>query len=199
MKKIVTWRLLLVVLLSMCSMFMETAQAVEFKGVVGIGYDVGGDILITAPLSDGTTADIKANEGFQLNLGVVMVTGSFETQTTMGYKTGGKRLSNGSIVWDATPLEFMEFYRMSNVRMGLGLTYQINPKLVVDALPGDPLNGTYNFDNSSGTVAQIGWAPAKSSFSIDLRYTANKYKKSNLANAKEISGNVIGLYTNFFF
>lgn len=175
-----------------------SAQAAEFKGVLGLGFDLGGDTLLSGTYTDGSTWEVKANQGIVFNGGVVMVTGSFETQATVGYKFGGPTAKNGSVTFDVVPLELMEFYRTGNMRMGVGVTYHSSPKLVVD-ISGSALNGTYKFDNSLGTVFQIGWAPEKSPFSIDLRYTAIKYKQSNIANPADISGNAVGLYMGYYF
>jgi hypothetical protein len=173
-----------------------SVQAAEFKGVAGIGLDFGGDTLVTAVYTDGSTTDVKANNGFVLNGGGVMIVDAYETQATVGYKFGGPAAKNGSITWDAVPVELIQFLRAGNVRIGLGFTYHINPKLVID-IPGT--SRTYNFDNALGTIAQIGWAPVNMPFSIDLRYTAIKYRQSNVGNAEEKNGNVLGIYSSFFF
>lgn len=171
-------------------------QAAEFKGVVGIGLDFGGDTLVTAVYTDGSSTDVKANNGFVLNGGGVMIIDAYETQVTVGYKFGGPAAKNGSITWDAVPVELIQFLRASNVRIGLGFSYHINPRLVID-IPGT--SQTYNFDNALGTIAQIGWSPVNMPFSIDLRYTAIKYRQSNVGNAEEKNGNVLGIYSSFFF
>ena len=173
-----------------------SVQAAEFKGVAGIGLDFGGDTLVTAVYTDGSTTDVKANNGFVLNGGGVMIIDAYETQATVGYKFGGSAAKNGSITWDAVPVELIQFLRASNVRIGLGFSYHINPRLVID-IPGT--SRTYNFDNALGTIAQIGWAPVNMPFSIDLRYTAIKYRQSNMGNAEEKNGNVLGVYSSFFF
>ena len=69
-------------------------------------------------------------------------------------------------------------------------------KLVVDT-PTE--KSTTKFDNSMAYVAQIGWAPEKSPFSIDLRYTVAKLKASAVANAQDVNANVVGLYMSYFF
>lgn len=197
MKQSVIMKYLFVaVMLSATALSAVTVQAATFRGVVGLGFDLGGDTLVTAVYTDGSTTDVKANQGLVLNGGVVMVTGSFETQATVGYKFGGPTAKNGSITFDVVPVELMEFYRTSNLRMGAGFTYHNSPKLVID-IPGT--SATYKFDNALGAVAQIGWAPEKSSFSIDLRYTVIKYKQSNIANPVDISGNAVGLYLGYYF
>lgn len=45
----------------------------------------------------------------------------------------------------------------------------------------------------------IGWALNKSPFSIDLRYTMANLKAIGVTNAKDINGNVVGLYMSYFF
>lgn len=185
-----------ILLTLMLSLVAATAQAVEFKGVVGFGMDFGGEVLKSGTYTDGSSWEAKANQGLVLNGGVVMVTGALETQATVGYKFGGPQANNGSVTFDEIPVELIEFYRTSLLRMGLGLTYLNSPKLVID-IPG--AGSTIKYDNALGYIAQIGWAPEKSPFSIDLRYTVATFKPSGVANAKDINGNVVGLYMSYFF
>jgi hypothetical protein len=197
--------LLVAAMLLLSGMSVATAKPIGFKGVIGLGADLGGDVLDSGVYADGTSWDVKANQGLALNIGMVMVTGAFETQLTAGYKSGGPQAKNGSIIFDSSPVELMEFYRTSNIRMGLGIVSHGSPKLVKDAPvgAGTLANGTYKFGDAVGTIAQIGWAPAKSFFSIDLRYTTVKFQSpanyAALGLKKEYSGNVAGLYMSFFF
>jgi len=172
--------------------------AATFKGVGGFGIDVGGDTLVTALYADGKTAELRAHEGFAFFGGAVLVTGDFETQATIGYKFSRLNGSNGSITFNAMPIELMEFYRTTNVRMGLGISYQSNANLKVD-ISGGSTNGTRNYGNPLGTVLQIGWAPVNGPLSIDLRYTMIKYKRSDVASNVEYNGNTAGIYMSFFF
>lgn len=173
-----------------------SVHAVEFKGVIGFGADFGGDVLKSGIYTDGSTWEVRANQGLVLNGGVVMVTGDFETQTTVGYKFGGPSANNGSVTFSVVPVELIEFYRAGSTRLGLGLSYHSSPKLAVD-IPGASYTNEYN--DAIGTVAQIGWAPAGTSFSFDLRFTSVSFKQKNLAGAKDISGNTAGLYGSFYF
>ena len=172
------------------------AQAAEYKGIVGIGLDFGGDVLKSGLYTNGSTWEVKANQGLTFNGGMVMVNGVHETQATIGYKFGGPQAKNGSVTWDTIPVELIQFYRTGIVRAGLGFVYQINPKLVVD-IPGT--SQTINYDNSLGLVAQVGWAPADMPISIDLRLTAIKYKEKNVSGAKDISGGALGIYSSYYF
>lgn len=183
-------------MLSLTILASVSAQAAEYKGVIGAGLDFGGDTLATAVYTDGTTTDVKTNQGFTINGGAVMIIAPYETQLTVGYKFGGPQAKNGSITWDVIPIEIIQFIRASNMRVGLGFSYHNNPKLVVD-IPGT--SSTVKYDDALGTVVQVGWAPADLPFSIDLRYTAIKYRQSNASNAQEKSGNVLGIYSSFYF
>lgn len=201
MKQMVNSKYLLGAALCCMSLFSAaTAQAVEFKGVAGLGLDFGGDVL--ASVNDaGSTLEVRANEGFGFNGGVVMVTGSFETQATVGYKFGESLSKKGSVTFFVVPVELMAFYRTSNLRMGAGFSYHNSPKVVED-IPGT--SATYKFDNALGTVVQIGYAPKisdrhLSSISLDLRYTAIKYKQSGVDYPPDFSGNSVGLYMGFIF
>lgn len=201
MKNLFKLSFMLVASASLITLSVATARAVELKGVFGVGGDFGGDTLFSGTYTDGSTWSVSANQGLVVNGGVVMVTGSFETQATVGYKTGGPSAKNGSITYTVVPVELMEFYRTSNLRMGLGLSYHSSPKVEV-GVTGSSLNGTYKFKDAMGYVAQIGWAPVKSFFSIDLRYTAVKFIPENFVGIngkREFNGTVAGIYGSFYF
>lgn len=197
MTKLLTRKsLLLVSMLSLCSLSYVTAQAAEFKGILAIGGDFGGDTVGTVVYKDGSTTEATVNNGLALNVGAVRIDGPLETQATVGYKFGGPNAKDGSITWNAIPVELIEFYRVSAVRMGLGFSYNINPRLEINVLG---TRQTYNFDNALGIVAQIDWEPAKQSYNIALRYTVIQYKQSGVSNAQEIGGNMVGIYVNYYF
>jgi hypothetical protein len=189
--------LLTLATIAMIALSSTTSQAGEFKGVVGIGWDMlGGDTVVTGTCTACGTPEQKANNGLAFNVGGVMINDSYETQATIGYKYGSPVGENGTIKWEAIPIEIIQFYRTSNMRIGLGFIYQINPRLVVN-VPG--LNYTKDYDNAFGTLVQLGWAPAGESYTIELRYSAMMYKQNSSANPQEVDGNVLGIYSNYYF
>lgn len=206
MKQMVKSKCLLGVALCCMGLSSEaTAQAVEFKPVIVLGYDFGSDILASGNLAG--SAGGVANQGYALNGGVVMVTGSFETQATLGYKFGDGCVfycPPSTVSFKVVPVELMAFYRTSDLLMGAGYSYHYSPRLVVD-IPGT--SATYKFDNALGVVVQIGrywkfqeiWVDNISPISIDLRYTAIKYQQSGVANPPDIDGDSVGLYMGFQF
>lgn len=172
-------------------------QAVEW--IIGIGYEMGGDTLGNLNFADGSSVPVKANEGLLLFTGVIFPTGSysnFSTQVSLGYKYGGARGGGGGAIWTAIPLEVIEFYRVNDLRMGLGISYHLNPQLSV-SVPGTSYVDKYN--NALGFVAQIGWSPIKGSYGIDLRYTSIKYQGNNVVGLASASGSVVGLSGSYRF
>lgn len=189
--------LLALATLAMIALISTTSQAGEFKGVVGIGWDMlGGDTVVTGTCTACGTPEQKANNGLAFNVGGVIINDAYETQATIGYKYGSPVGENGTISWEAIPLEIIQFYRTSNLRIGLGFIYQINPRLVVD-VPG--LNYANYYDNAFGTLVQLGWAPVGEPYTIELRYSPVTYKQNNSAYPQEVNGSVFGIFSNYYF
>ena len=172
-------------------------QALEW--VIGLGADFGGEELGKLYYADGSAASVKANNGIAFYIGAVVPNGNdsaFSTQVTLGYKFGGPRGTNGDITWSAIPLEGIEYYRVNSLRLGLGLSYQIRPQLSVN-IPASSYTSRY--DNAIGFIAQIGWAPVKGHYSIDLRYTSIKFQPSDVQGAPAVDGSVAGIYASYRF
>lgn len=177
----------------------STKESPETEWVVGLGIDLGGEVLGTVVYTDGTSAPVKANNGVFVNVGAILANGKnspFSTQMTVGYKYGGPKGLGGDVTWSAIPLEVIEYYRASSLRMGLGLAYHLRPQLSVN-LPASSSTDKYN--NAIGFIAQIGWAPAKEHYSVDLRYTSIKFQSSDVPDAPTVDGSVAGLYTSYRF
>ena len=174
-------------------------SAAELQWVIGLGIDIGGDELGKVYFADGSTKAVNANQGYVLNMGALIQNGksrTFSTQLSVGYKLGGQWGDNGSVTWRSIPIEVIEFYQAGSMRVGLGLGYQLKPRLEV-SIPSSSYTDQYN--NALGVIAQFGWSPAKEPYSIDLRYTAVKYQPSSTSNTTTVKGNVVGLYASYKF
>jgi outer membrane protein W len=172
------------------------AHALEAKWDLGFGYDAGGDKLGTAFYTNGDSTNVNANQGAAFTVGAAIANDDakqFETVASIGFKTGGPRAENGKVTFTSFPLTVMEYYRPSDVRLGVGLTYDMSPRFTVDAPNG---SGTVDFDNALGAVAQIGWAPLAQRYSVDLRYTSMNFKTGNSA---KVDGSSVGIYTSIRF
>jgi hypothetical protein len=176
-----------------------TKESQPIEWVIGLGMDFGGEELGKLYYTDGSSASVKANNGVAINAGAIIPNGKnspFSTQITLGYKLGGPRGEGGDVTWSAIPLEVIEYYRAGNLRTGLGISYQIRPQLSV-SLPTSNYTDTYN--NAIGFIAQVGWAPVREHYSIDLRYTSIQFQLSGVQDAPMVNGSVVGLYTSYRF
>lgn len=176
-----------------------TKESQPIEWIIGLGMDFGGEELGKLYYTDGSSASVKANNGIAIYAGGTIANGRsspFSTQITLGYKFGGPRGDGGDVTWSAIPLEVIEFYRASNLRTGLGISYQINPQLSVN-LPASSYTDTYN--NAIGFIAQVGWTPVGEHYSIDLRYTSIKFQLSSVQDAPMVDGSVVGLYASYRF
>lgn len=177
----------------------SSSKIKPFQWLIGAGIDSGGEKLGTVTYSDGSSAAVKANSGVVLNFGAIIANGadsSFSTQISAGYKSGGPKIWSRDVNWSAIPLEIIEHYHTDYIRIGLGISYQLNSKLKV-SLPTS--NFTTKYKNAIGYIAQISWAPVRDNYSIDLRYTSIKFQPADTPSAPLINGNVVGLCMNYYF
>lgn len=177
----------------------ESQGSISIDWLVGVGLDMGGQELGTVTYSDGSTSPVNANSGLVFSVGGIISNGKnnpFSTQLTLGYKSGGPKIWNKDVTWSAIPLEVIEHYTMNNIRMGLGISYQLNPQLKVD-LPSSSTISKYN--NAIGIIAQIGWIPKREHYSIDFRYTSIKFQSSDVPDAPQVNGSVGGLYATYYY
>lgn len=179
------------------------AQAVEVRGIAKFGFDFGGDTLVTAVYTSGTTSKIKANEGLYLGGGVSLLTSgkSMSFDLTAAWKFTSIDAANQSFDFTRFPLEALAFYNFSGdhgVRLGGGLAYQLSPKFKAS---GSLANGTVTFDNALGYVVQLDYLAkthpkSRGGISWGLRYTATDYEVNGIQNA---TGNGLGIFMGGVF
>lgn len=177
----------------------KSGSSSSLEWVLGVGADFGGGVLGQVTYSDGSTTTVNANKGLAFFAGANVQNGSdspFSTMITLGYKTGGPQGIGGEVKWSAVPIEVIEFYNTNPLRIGLGLSYQLNPQLSVN-VSGSSFVDKYN--NAIGFIVQAGWAPAKQPISLDLRYTVIKFQSDTVQGPTSVDGNVIGIYSGFRF
>lgn len=163
----------------------------------GIGLEAGRESLGDVVYSDGSSATVFANSGWVVRMGGTFQNGAdsdFYTQATVGYKSGGPKLWNQDVNWSAVPLELIEQYRMSSMRLGIGINYQLNTQFKVN-LPATSF--VTKFDNALGYVLQLAWMPPRESYGIDFKFTSIRFKQSDLPDPPLLNGNVVGLSWNY--
>lgn len=149
-------------------------NAADVRPVAKAGFDFGGDNLVTAQFTNGSSDSIKANELLYLGVGASVITDSkdIEVEVTLSYKFKNISATNGDIKWTRYPLEALVFYRFPKYRLGGGLTYHLSPKVSGSGIASN-ING--NFDDSIGLVLQADYLITQK-LSVGGRYTSLKYK-----------------------
>ena len=169
------------------------ARAAEVKPVARIGFDFGGDNLITVPFNDGTSDSIRANEGFSIGGGALFVTDlrNVEVEATLSYKFTSVNARNGDVTWTRFPLDAIVFYRFPRVRLGGGLTYHLSPTLEGS---GAASNINARFDDALGYVLQADylWTPR---YTLGARYSNLTYRTGGAS----FNSNGLGVTVGFIF
>jgi hypothetical protein len=187
-------------------------QAAGVKWELGLGYDGGGDELTTVQVNSSLTGNssqtVRVAQGAAFTVGAAFANDEakqFETVASLGFKTGGPRADNAKATFTSMPLTLMQFYRPSDVRLGLGGTFNLSPEFTQKLTNN---NVEVSYDDAFGLVAQVGWAPLAQAYSVDLRYTSIKFQPKsakfngtniNTSNASKSDGSSIGLYGSVRF
>lgn len=178
------------------TMVVLPSRAAEVRGLAKLGLDFGGDTLVVAQFTSGIDAKIKANEGLYFGGGVSILndTKKLSLELTAAWKFASIDATNQTFEFTRFPLEALGFYHFSGaegMRIGGGLSYQLNPKFTAD---GSLFNGTVDFDNTAGYVVQLDYT--RTHFNYGARYTAAKYE----ANGVQIAtGNGLGIFIGGVF
>lgn len=182
-------------LLSVLSGVSFTANAVEVRGLFNIGYDVGGDSIVTVLYNYGPSESVDANKGIFFGAGVSLVwdkASTMETQLTLNYKFDETDpYASGGVKYSTTAFDAVQVFNVNQVSFGVGLTYHMSPEVTGTGI----VSGNLNFDDATGLLFQLGYRLSDRS-QIGMRYTNVKYKGSGLP---EYDGSGIGFYFNFAF
>lgn len=165
---------------------VSPAFAFDNKFAYKLGYDGGGETLVTVTFTSGETDNIKSNRGLFIGGGVSIVNDAkdVETEITLSYKFDSITASNGDVTFSRMPLDALVFYRTPTVRVGGGLTYHLNPDLSGSGVASG-LN--VNFKNSLGLIAQVDWRLSES-VNLGLRYTKLDYDVEGLGTSVKSNG-----------
>lgn len=182
-------------LLSVLSGVSYTTQAADVRGLFNMGYDFGGDTLVTVIYSDGTRESVDANKSLYFGGGVSLVwdkASTMETQLTLNYHFDETDpLANGGVKYSATSFDAVQIFNVNQASFGVGLTYHMSPKVTGTGV----VSGNVQFDDAVGMVFQVGFRLSDRS-TIGMRYTNIKYKVAGVADA---DGSGLGIFFNFGF
>jgi len=185
-------------ILIILSFIFTISNASFIKPLLQVGYNGGGDELITVEHEYSSNYTIDAGDAFFIEGGMAIENpmANFETQIFIGYKfdtdsvTGG-----GDVTWDAIPITAMGLFTYDGWKFGLGLTYHIDPTLRGDFV-GD-IHIRDEFEDALGGVVQVQYEIANV-FSIGLRGTFIEYELERDPTQKA-NGNSLGVVATVKF
>jgi hypothetical protein len=190
------WRIELLSALLLAAAGPAGALAQDVRPVFKLGYDFGGDTVVTALFTDGSTKSIKANDGLFMGVGASFLNDAknLEAEVSITYKFQTISASNGDIHFTRFPLDALVFYRQYQFRVGGGLTYHMSPKLEGTGVVGG-LN--VNFQDALGGILQVDYLFGPT-VAVGLRYTMLEYKATSGARGTARSdGFGVGFTTRF--
>ncbi len=177
------------------------AEAVDnlnpLRFLVGFGLTFGGDNLVSARYTDGSTDTVEAGGGYMIYAGAeYRLNENVSLQATLGYHDDSIKAQNGEASFSRVPLELMGYFHVHDaVRLGAGTRFVNSPKLTASGgVP--PLNINQSFDSAIGLVIEGEWLIGKQ-FGLKLRNVSEKYKAQGFVGT--VSGNHVGLMGNFYF
>ena len=167
------------------------------RPIIQIGFESGGDELVTIDHDYEGDYTIDAGDGFRFELGMAIddPLGKIELQLLAGYKFDRDSADNGSISWSMIPLSAIGFVKMPKWKFGAGVTYHINPELD-GSFGNDDIKD--EFENALGAVIQVQYEPFDI-FAIGLRATFIDYELKDDNSIQTANGNAIGLIGTFKF
>lgn len=175
-------------------------SALDISPTLKLGYELGGDKLLTSFLSGDDVDAVGTHDGLAIGGGLSLLSAAkaFELELTGSYKFEQISTRNSDLVWRRYPIDLLMFYRFLGVRAGGGVTYHLAPEIS----GGGNLNAAdAKFDNALGGIVQFDWltsgVESGSNVSVGLRYTFIKYQLKG--GGAEFSSNGAGIHLQYRF
>lgn len=163
--------------------------------MIGMGFTVGGDKMVTAEFTDGSDQTIHAG-------GLVAFTGGieyrfnprFSLQGNVGFHVDNSTASNGDVHFRRYPVELIGYFHASpKWRMGGGVRHVTNVRLKSSGAIG---GYDVQFDDTTGVLAEVEYMFSPNA-GVKMRVARETYTVSN-TNIK-VDGNHVGIFGNFYF
>ncbi|MGV6818307.1 MAG: hypothetical protein ACWA44_13700 [Thiotrichales bacterium] len=169
----------------------------EFRPIVGLGYQGGGEKLLTVYFTDGSDEAIEANGGFFFNAGVSYdLTEQYVVQSMLGYQSDTANAENGDVAWSSFPWETSLLMRVNQFLVGGGIVFHFGPELTSSGIVS--LGRDLSFDTALGTQIQAAWTSDPNNgreFQIGLHYQMIDFKYD----ATTFDGNTLGAFLRYQF
>jgi hypothetical protein len=180
------------------------ANARSFRFLLSLGFDRGSERVAVVDMDDGSRQPLRAGEGFFFTAGGSFLrhdlgATSIDTAATVGVKGWNAGADNGSVDYLAFPLEVVERLSVRQVRLGLGVSYLMAPRIKSKGI----FAGMYDepMKNSLGMIARAEWigrrAASGRGMFIGARVVVQKLEPKSGAPAWNANG--VGVDTGFEF
>lgn len=160
---------------------------VDVAGLFNIGFGLGGESLYQDQdaidiyhafhhtIIESRDINIRAGEGVYIGGGFLFnfPDHHIELQSTLSYFDSYDEFSNGDYGFSKVPLDLLIYFNASHHRLGAGLTYHMNPELVVDY---GVYNFSVNFKNALGYVVEYNYG--FDVFRLFARYVFINYEEN---------------------
>ncbi len=160
----------------------RAARASPLGLVIELRSDFGLEKLNEVRFTTGRRVSMRLNEGISAAVGVSFLPlagGRLGTRLTGGYKAQYLRAANGDAWFTGVPLELVEVVYAGPVRLGLGGSLLLEPRLSGSGFLEDQ---TRHYDPSLGVVADLEWlVSARSRTGIGVRGTWTRFEADGAA------------------
>jgi hypothetical protein len=169
--------------ISLFAFYSASINAQEFHPVVNIGYDFGGDTLLSYTSTNINNPNVKHDGKIKAGNGLTLAIGAYlpvieyvGLQATVGLKIDSEDFANGYVAFSRTPIDLLLIGHLSEHHsLSAGITYHTNTSFTLESTT---VNGTDNFDNALGAIAEYTYAVRDSrdgGLKVGIRYTKITY------------------------
>lgn len=163
-----------ILILGVFLLFASPAHA-ELDFLVALGLHGGGDDVVTAVFTDGTSEEIKAGEFLTLEAGVAWDMGFLEGRVTGGWKYDTITAENGSLDFQRFTGQGLLLVAAGDWRFGGGAAYHFNIELDGS---GAASGADAEFDDAVGYVAEIDYYFSEQVY-LGIQYLNIEYDRTN--------------------
>lgn len=166
------------------------ARATHLGLVLELRSDFGFERINQIQFTTGRRVGMHLNDGISGALGLSflpLADGRLGTRLTAGYKVQYQRAANGTALFTAIPVELVEQAYAGPLRLGLGGSVLLQPRLTGTGFLEDQ---TRTYDPVPGAVAEVEWlVSARSRTGIGVRGTWSRFTAAGVTR----NGPAVGL------
>lgn len=174
------------------SLFHMNAYS-ENGAYFNMGLHSGGDTLLTAFKSDGSSESISAGGGVSFNVGYQLDAdrdGNMAYQIGLGFQDDTISASNGSASITTIPLHANMLFNISeNFNAGVGILYHLSPSMRTD---GFLAGYNFDFDNALGYAALFNYKIKNPQLDyvmyVGVQITSMQYVLTGASSSRDASG-----------